>query len=251
MNTGSDETEEKPRRLTRAETKARTRRLLLDATARTFARKGFAGSSVEEIAEAAGYSIGAVYANFGSKEQMFIELMKSRVAEHVERAGQIMDGVENGTVDPTKELGRLLTRTADEDPDFAPLQAEFWLYAVRNPEMMSALAEQLRGPHDLLTEQMGRALDRVGGRDEVPAESVATVVLALFQGLARQRRLDPATVPDDLYVQAVRWMLYGIGASARGLVLPPPTAPAGREPTGSAPAGTGPDQHDRDDQEER
>ena len=67
--------DEKPRRLTRAEAKARTRRRLLDAAARTFARKGYAGASVEEIAEAAGYSIGALYSNFGGKEELFLELM--------------------------------------------------------------------------------------------------------------------------------------------------------------------------------
>ena len=65
-------------RLTRAEAKARTRQQLLDAAARTFARKGYAGASVEEIAESAGYSTGALYSNFASKEQLFLELMSAR-----------------------------------------------------------------------------------------------------------------------------------------------------------------------------
>ena len=65
-------------RLSKAEAKARTRELLLSAAARTFARKGFAGASVDEIAEAAGYTVGALYSNFGSKERLFVELMRSR-----------------------------------------------------------------------------------------------------------------------------------------------------------------------------
>ncbi|WP_406205631.1 TetR family transcriptional regulator [Streptomyces decoyicus] len=55
------------KRLTRAEAKARTRELPLDAAAETFARKGYDGASVEEIADSAGYSIGALYFNFGGK----------------------------------------------------------------------------------------------------------------------------------------------------------------------------------------
>ena len=77
-------------RLTRAEAKARTREQLLDAAARTFARKGYAGASVEEIAESAGYSIGALYSNFASKEQLFLELMAARGERRVTAVAEIL-----------------------------------------------------------------------------------------------------------------------------------------------------------------
>src|SRR5919108_3500916 len=79
------------RRLTRAESKARTRELLLDSAARTFARKGFAGASVEEIAESAGFSIGAVYSNFGGKEELFLELLSARASGRLREAARILD----------------------------------------------------------------------------------------------------------------------------------------------------------------
>src|ERR1035438_2954546 len=75
-----------PRRLTRAETRARTREQLLDAAAFVFARKGFAGASVEEIAESAGYSTGALYSNFESKEQLFLELLSARRSRGIARS---------------------------------------------------------------------------------------------------------------------------------------------------------------------
>ena len=67
------------KRLTRAERQRQTRRALLDAAARVFVRRGFQASSVEEISAEAGYTRGAFYSNFESKEQLFIELLHERV----------------------------------------------------------------------------------------------------------------------------------------------------------------------------
>ncbi len=203
------------RRLTRAEAKERTRAALLEAAGRTFARKGFAGASVEEIAEAAGFSIGAIYSNFGGKEQMFVELLSARSSDLVDEAGRILADDE----DPVLALGRMLVTVADKDADLALLQAEFWLYAVRNPEAMETLAARMREPHDALERLMGSVLDHLGRRDIVSAGSVATVTLALFQGLVRQRRLDPSSVPDELLGQALRWLFAGIAANPEGKAL--------------------------------
>ncbi|MBO2458812.1 TetR/AcrR family transcriptional regulator [Actinomadura violacea] len=204
------ESDGKPKRLTRAEAKARTRRLLLDAAARTFARKGYAGASVEEIAEAAGYSIGALYSNFGGKEELFIELMVGGAKARVERGGQVFAAVEAGTEDPVTALGRFLMETSDKDDDLALLQAELWLYAMRNPGMRDRLAAAQRESREALEGVMEAVLARVGASGAVPAPAVATVASAMFQGLVRQRRLDPSSVPDDLLRQAMRWLFIGI-----------------------------------------
>lgn len=201
------------RRLTRAEAKARTRELLLDAAAHTFARKGFAGASVEEIAEAAGFTVGALYSNFSSKEQLFLELMSARASSLVTEAAQIIDDNDVGADSSLRTLGRLLVTVADKDMDFAPLQAEFWLYAVRNREVMDTLAARLRQSGQALQTLVETGLERRGLREGVPADAVATVVRALFQGLVRQRRIDPASVPDELFGQAVQWLFAGIEAS--------------------------------------
>ena len=192
-------------RLSRAEAKARTRERLLDAAARVFAQKGFAGASVDEIAEAAGYSIGAVYSNFGSKDRLFVELLRERASDRVTRAAQIMADSEPDEV--RRELGRWVIDVADKDTDFALLQAEFWLYAVRNPELMDVYAERMREPRRLLTELVGRAVPDPGRADEL-----AAMVIALFQGLVRQRRVDPDSVPEELFGRALRWLFTGAQA---------------------------------------
>src|SRR5881392_398168 len=77
------------RRGTHAERRAETRQALIDAAARVFVERGFVGASVEAIAEEAGYTRGAFYSNFATKEELFAELLQQRVysvyAQMVER----------------------------------------------------------------------------------------------------------------------------------------------------------------------
>ncbi|MFE1176599.1 TetR/AcrR family transcriptional regulator [Streptomyces sp. NPDC058773] len=200
------------RRLSRAEAKARTRSLLLDAAARVFARKGFTGASVEEIAEAAGFSIGALYSNFGNKEALFLELLADRQTDRIAEAAQALERHPSGTGEAAAELGRLLIDVADKDIDFAPLQAEFWLYAVRNPQVLDTMAANLRTPRRALEQVISTSLAQRNAPTEVSTEAVATVVAALFTGLVRQRRIDASSVPEELFGEALKWLFTGITA---------------------------------------
>lgn len=199
------------KRLTRAESKARTRERLLDAAARTFARKGYAGASVEEIAESAGYSIGALYSNFGGKQELFLELMAGRASR---RRRAMVAEILQADDDPVEALAELLQRTGSPDPDLMALRAEFWLYAVRNPEAIGALTAQRREQIDALVEVVSAAMSRLGVPEGVSASAVATVSLAMFQGLMRQRRIDPERVSGELLAQGLRWLFAGLQASA-------------------------------------
>jgi AcrR family transcriptional regulator len=199
----------RPKRLTRAETKARTRARLLDAAAQAFARKGFTGASVGEIAEGAGFSIGALYSNFANKEEVFIELLSSRSSDRLAEAATIVSDQDSSVDESRSALTRFMIAVAD-DGDLAPLQAEFWLYAIRRPEFQSHLAAQFRGNRDALATMLAdRAQDR-GTADGVPFADLATVVLALFQGFVQFRRTDPELVPESLYDNAVHWLFTGI-----------------------------------------
>jgi AcrR family transcriptional regulator len=201
-------------RLTRAEAKARTREQLLEAAARVFAQKGYAGASVDEIAEAAGYSTGALYSNFDSKEKLFLELMSAwrtrniaRQAAHV--AAIINDDAADGQ-DAVPLLARRLDKVTDRSAQAAALQAEFWLYAVRNPEAMQVLAVKTDERIEALTPLVSHIMRQYGARTAVPPETATRVALALYQGLARQRRIDPAAVPADLFTLGLQWLLAGM-----------------------------------------
>lgn len=197
-------------RLTRAEAKEQTRQRLLESAARVFAEKGFGGASMEEIAESAGYSTGALYANFADKDQLFMEVVAARRARTAGRRAEAVAQVFDQEADPLGALSRLFVQVADRDREFAPLQAEFWLYAVRHPDAMGVIAAGLSDQVDALEPIVARALERFGAAPGAMPREVTMVMLALFHGLVRQRRLDPEAVPDDLFAQALRWLFAGL-----------------------------------------
>jgi len=206
------------RRLTRAETKARTREQLLDAAARVFAEKGFAGASVEEIAESAGYSTGALYSNFDGKEQLFLELLSARRSKGIARqaaiVAEILDETAAGDDGSLDAVAEFFAKVADRNTPFAALQAEFWLYAVRNPEAMSMIAAKTEEQIDALEPLAVLMMERFGVAADVSPRAAVRVILALFQGLTRQRRIRPAAVPDDLLTQALQWLFAGMRLAA-------------------------------------
>jgi AcrR family transcriptional regulator len=206
---------ERPKRLTRAETKARTRERLLDAAAEVFSRKGFAGASVDDVAEAAGYTTGALYSNFGGKDALFVELLASRNGYRLSEAEAIVSNRASTPEEERSTLSRFLVEVADTDVDLAALQAEFWLYAIRRPELLEHLAEQFRVNRDSLAKVLQDRAQSLGQPDNVPFDQMATVVLALFQGLVQLRRTDPDLVPTELYGTAVSWMFAGLNKQAR------------------------------------
>lgn len=208
------------RRLTRDEAKAQTRQRLLDSAARVFAERGFGGASLEEIAESAGYSTGAVYANFENKEQLFMELVATRRSRTAARRGaavaDLVERAPNGDADPIDGLSRLFLRTADRDREFAPLQAEFWLYAVRNPAAMDVIAASLNDQIDALEPAVAGVLEYFGAAPGAVPREVTQVLFALFQGLVRQRRLERDAVPEDLFARALRWLFAGLRTDPDG-----------------------------------
>lgn len=211
----NDEEEPRPRRLTRAETKARTRSKLLDAAAQVFARKGFGGASVEEIAETAGYSTGALYSNFGGKDELFLELLASRTGFRQIEATTIVSNAAASVDEAQSALSRLLIDVADQDADLAPLQAELWLYAIRRPELLEQLAAQFRTNRDSLTTLLAERARARSQPENVAFGELSTVILALFQGLVQLRRTDPELVPTDLYGTALHWLFTGVNKIAR------------------------------------
>lgn len=76
-------------RLNRGESPQQTRARLMAAAQEVFARHGYMGASIDRIADHAGHSKGAVYSNFSNKETLFLELLRSRMAEELEIARQI------------------------------------------------------------------------------------------------------------------------------------------------------------------
>ncbi|WP_395310962.1 TetR/AcrR family transcriptional regulator [Mycobacterium sp. AMU20-3851] len=201
----------KPRRLTRAESKELTRRRLLDAAAGMFARRGYSAATVDEIAESAGFSVGAVYSNFANKDEMFAALMTDRAVDRMDAVGDIIRSAQAESADPLHALGRMLIEMADKEIDAAVLRTEFWLHAVRNPDLMQIEAAASAKTLDALRGILSNMLERNGvDVEQVSVDDFATTTLAMFGGLIRQRRIEPERVTEEMFGQALRWQLAGM-----------------------------------------
>jgi AcrR family transcriptional regulator len=188
------------RRLTRAERKAETRRRLLEAAGLVFRRRGFKGASVEEICAEAGFTRGAFYSNFKTKEQMFIELLQERVYEDYR---EMLERVP-GDMSPSEQLRwgarEVMERQRREE---ARWLFELWLellaHAARNPEFASAAAGFWRGNRAMVAENLRRLYEARGLEPPIETEHIATALTALDIGLAVQHLVDPDEVPLEIY----------------------------------------------------
>ena len=192
------------RRLTQAEAREQTRAQLLAAAREVFTRKGFAGASLEEIAEVAGYTTGAVYYHFANKRALFLELMRTGWSRQIAIEVDAMSDTFASDADPFEALSRAVVRRAERRSETEPLAGEIWLYALRDPEAMDMFAEKLREQVDGLQPAIAAAMAKEGTAPDITPQEMTTVVLALFQGLRRRRRIDEASVSDDLYARVLR-----------------------------------------------
>jgi AcrR family transcriptional regulator len=191
-----------PKRLTRKEKQADTRRRLLEAAERVFLRRGLRGSSVEEITAEAGFTRGAFYSNFKSKQELFVELLHTRVYDrYAELAAET--GAQPGT--PRERLRWGIERVRDMQKE----EGGRWLFrlwleclteAARDEEFRELAAGFWRGNRALIGEQGKAQYEELGSEPPLPPEQIATAMIALDIGLAVQHLVDPEAVPLDLYV---------------------------------------------------
>lgn len=203
----------------RDEQRALTRRRLLDGAEAVFARSGFHGASVEEIAREAGATTGALYSNFASKEDLFLALFEERIDadfgdySRIVTAGATIEEQARGAADRWMAILR-------ERPDYFPLLMEFWAYAIRKP----VLRERLAGRFASLREASARlVLEGAEQQGYYPPNAeagqlVGTLVNALGNGLALEKLVDPDSVPDSLYGDMLVLIFQALQALARELL---------------------------------
>jgi AcrR family transcriptional regulator len=188
-----------PKRLTRAEQQAETRRRLLESGEDVFRRRGFSGSSVEEIAETAGFSRGAFYSNFDSKEALFIELLHKRAYDEFTRMLQRTPQADSPREQMLANARELARRYEHGQRWLFELWLECLAHAARHPEFASLPATFWRGSRRLIADQIEAAYAAAGEELPIEARHLATAMTALDIGLAVQNLVDPDEVPLDLY----------------------------------------------------
>lgn len=191
------------------------RRRLIESAGRVFADRGYASASMEEVAEAAGFSKGAVYSNFDSKQDLFMSLMRVRIEERVEAVRQVTTVAEPPGAQ-AERAGNEMRRLLVEQPDWHRLFVEFWAQAMRDADLRQALV-QARRP---MREQIARFIDEQSARYELPLpaepDELAVIFLALSNGLAIEQMLDPETVDSGIHATALSLLLRSALDAADG-----------------------------------
>jgi len=183
--------------MTREQSRANTRERLLRAARSVFARSGFHGASVEEIASEAGFSTGALYSNFNGKEDLFLVLMEREIDEHAREISEAVRTRASMTERATGGARQWMTMI-ERDPELLLLFMEFWAYGVRDPQVRPKVAAQFAQIRRLLTKLIADGVRDFDLELDVPAEQLAVAIDALADGIARQKLADPDAVPDEL-----------------------------------------------------
>jgi AcrR family transcriptional regulator len=181
---------------TQEERRAETRTRLLEAAAELFAERGIEASSIDAIAGLAGRTSGAIYGHFGGKEGLLVALLESW-ADDV----SAVIGAELITATTLDERLAALWRNVADPPSgggrWIELEHELWSYAVRHDDARAYLARRYRAAWD--------GVD-AAARDWVDDETIGVgpALIGLLMGLEMMRRIDPAAVPDDVAIAALR-----------------------------------------------
>jgi AcrR family transcriptional regulator len=172
--------------------RAEVRQRILQAATSEFAGKGFAGTTIDAIADAAGFTKGAVYSNFGSKDDLFFALLDLQIERRVEAVSALADMA--GARPSAKDVGDLLMTGLLENRDWQMLFAEYWLRAMRDPAVRVRFTEHRRSMRASIED----AVRRLDTSDIDPA-TATVLILALNNGLSIEEFSDPGSVPHDLF----------------------------------------------------
>lgn len=197
-------------RLTRAEKREQTRSQLLDAASRVFAEHGLDGATVDDVAAAAGFTKGAVYSHFGSKDELFLAMLEARYDAR-------MTELERLLASPGKHDDQAVVAARDfeayvrADPGWQRLYLEGLLKASRDPVFRSAFARRHNEMHDRLAEALAARLARDGLASPIDPGRLATLISALASGVQLESFVARQGDADDLFGTAIGLLAAVVG----------------------------------------
>jgi AcrR family transcriptional regulator len=187
------------RRSRRDERKEETRAELVEAAARMFARRGFHGASVEQIAGEAGYSTGAIYWHFEGKDDLFLAVYEAYATTRVREWDEIHAHAEGGLPQRARAYADQWMARLRSEPEFLVLSLEFLVHAWRNPPLREAFAHRAAFGRLALARLLEAQADERDIELPVPAEDLAAVLRELGSGLGLAKLADPDGISDALF----------------------------------------------------
>src|SRR6201994_4605240 len=190
-----------------------TRDKLFEAAARVFEDQGIGGASIEAIAAAAGFSRGAFYSNFASKDELIIAMLEDHVAQTVRRNLDLLS--RHKSLADFLEALKTVDRGQQDPLGRSPLlHMEMILFVARAEKRRPELAKRLRARRKLIADIVATTA-KDSGRHGVPNPAWdGRVVLAMEDGFRLHRLIDPETTPADSFLRAIGDLQRAIGISS-------------------------------------
>jgi AcrR family transcriptional regulator len=201
-------------RLSRKEAQERTRARLMRSAAKLFCRHGLERASIDDVAQDAGYTKGAFYANFKSKEELFLAMLDERFAAHLERVERLLE-TDATPEEQARAGGAEFVRWISADPEWERLFFEFAAYATRNEPFRRELVARYRTLRERLAEAYRRRAQTLELQSPVPFDQLALMTFAMGNGIAFEKLLEPEVVPDELHPTMMAIFFTGLRTLAQ------------------------------------
>ncbi|MCX4745704.1 TetR/AcrR family transcriptional regulator [Kitasatospora sp. NBC_01287] len=172
----------------------RTRAALLDAALAAFAENGFHATPIEQICERAGYTRGAFYSNFSSKEELFLALFDAHSERVISRIGALVDSIDAAEL-TLPGLVELLSDIEPAERDWYLVTTEFTLHAIRDRQAAWVLAQHDARLRAELARGLTEQLARAGRTLTVDADELARLLIAIREGGLAQSYVEPDQLP--------------------------------------------------------
>ncbi len=184
------------KKLSRKEAQEMTRTRLIDVATQSFAHQGVAGVSVDAIAREVGMTKGAVYANFATKEELFLAVLDRLMSQQDEMLEKIF--AESGQT-RLDALRAYLMGMFAQSREWRLLVTEFWLHAAREPAIQQKLALRYQMRRQKIAQFVRRQFSEEQTALPLSAEQIASILIALSNGLEMQHIIEPTAISDDLF----------------------------------------------------
>ena len=185
-----------------------TRDSLLDAAKVVFARRGFHGASLEEIAETAGFTRGAIYKNFADKEELFLAVWERYNERVLGEFAELLAGGDDFVSVDLSVIAEKWRETQTSDPDHFALGLEFNLYLLRNPDVRERVTVRRHEGAHRVAQFMEERATAAGGRLPMPADDLAYIFLITSDGFTEASLTDPELA--RLYEPFLQLMIHGM-----------------------------------------
>jgi len=170
----------------------------MKSAAKVFARRGLQQASIDEVTEDAGFTKGAFYANFKSKEELFLAMLDERFAARLKEIDAAVASDETPEVQ-AQQAGADFARFLSADRSWQRLFFEFTAYAARNEEFREELVTRHRALRERIAQLYDRRADELDLTPPIPFEQVSLMTFAMAHGVALEKLLEPEAVPDELF----------------------------------------------------